>query len=135
MKLITYQAKKFSWTPYSKTLPDALEGKPGHAEEAVVVWIHAEAKDEARLSRVRRHCLKHIKWVANKKSLRNIVLHSFAHLGGENSSEAFAKSLLDQLQQRLESTGYNVQQTPFGWFCSWELNVYGPSMAKIFKEI
>jgi hypothetical protein len=73
--------------------------------------------------------------LANKRSLKNIVLHSFTHLSGSAASPEFAQTLLNNLEQRLHSTGYQVWQTPFGYFCEWDLSVYGDSLAKVFKEI
>ena len=52
--------------------------------------------------------LKHIKWLANKRELKNIVLHSFTHLGGDTAEPAFAESFITTLSQRLSETGYNV---------------------------
>jgi hypothetical protein len=137
MKLLCYQAQSFAWKPFSQTLEDANPQPPSdESENAVVIFVQVEAKDvdESR-SRVFRKVLKHIKWMANKRELRNIVLHSFAHLGGDNCEPEQAQTFLNDLDQRLSTTGYEVKQTPFGWFCSWELSVFGESMAKIFKEI
>jgi hypothetical protein len=39
------------------------------------------------------------------------------------------------LAERLRDTGYHVWLTPFGYFCEWELSVYGESLAKVWKEI
>ena len=82
-----------------------------------------------------RHTLKHIKWLANKRDYRNIVLHSFAHLGGQNASAEFAHALLSELSERLTATGYTVKCTPFGYFCEWQIDVHGESLAKVFKQI
>jgi threonyl-tRNA synthetase len=138
MKLLTFQAERFRWRTHSKTLPEApdLDVEDG-VTEAVVVFLHAEARDEPSEARDRafRHVLKHVKWLANKRGLRNVVLHSFTHLGGENASPGFAEGFLTELAERLSATGYSVKQTPFGWFCSWELAVYGDSLAKVWKEV
>lgn len=136
MRLLTFQARRFAWTPFSKTVetaPDVEEG--GEVTEAVVAWIHAEAHDEADEKRVFRHALKHIKWIANKRGLKSVALHFFAHLGGEGGDPAFAQSFIMALAARLESTGYAVSVTPFGYFCAWELDVYGGSLAKVYKTI
>jgi hypothetical protein len=92
-----------------------------------VVFLHAEAADgEAeRCASVLHQSLKHIKWLANKRELKNIVLHSFTHLGGATASPELAESLIATLQQRLSETGYQVWTTPFGYFCEWDLSVYG----------
>ncbi|HXW00525.1 MAG TPA: threonyl-tRNA synthetase editing domain-containing protein, partial [Anaerolineae bacterium] len=93
-----------------------------------------EAEDEAKPG-LETKVVKNIKWLANKRSLKNIVLHSFTHLSGSTASPEFAQTLLNNLEQRLHSTGYQVWQTPFGYFCEWDLSVYGDSLAKVFKEI
>ena len=41
---------------------------------------------------------------------------------------------LRDLGERLAGTGYRVEATLFGWFCEWELSVYGESLAKVWKE-
>ena len=134
MRMLTYQARHFAWQPFQKTLetaPSIDEG--GEAHDAVVAWIHAEIQDPDDDSRVVRHCLKHIKWIANNKSLKTIVLHSFAHLGGDTANPDDARAYIDKLANRLTHTGYEVRQTPFGWFCAWSLSIYGDSMAKVYK--
>ena len=137
MKILTFQCPEFAWAPCSQTLPDADPPRSAQVPECLVAFVHVEASDEGQANRKRtfRHALKHIKWLANKRKLRNIVLHSFAHLGASNSEPEFARTLLNELAERLVATGYQVEQTPFGWFCSWELAVYGDSLAKVFKEI
>ncbi len=76
-----------------------------------------------------------MKWLANKRQFHNIVLHTFTHLGGENADPTFAQALFEDLAGRLAETGYTAVITPFGWFCSWQLDVYGESLAKVYKQI
>ena len=138
MKVLSWQARRFGWTPHSRTLPLPLADETASShlvEEAVVAFLHVESGDEVQRSRVFRHVLKHLKWLANKRGMRTVVLHSFAHLGGDNSDPAFARDLLRELAERLERTGYQVHCTPFGWFCAWELSVYGDSLAKVWKQV
>ncbi len=138
MKLLTFQAERFAWKSFTKTLEDAADEEVDEAvADAVVAFVHAEEKDadpdERR--RVFKHTLKHLKWLANKRDLRTVVLHSFTHLGADNAPPGFAREFLDELAERLRGTGYTVRTTPFGWFCSWELSVFGDSLAKVWKEI
>jgi len=138
MKMLTFQARRFRWKSFSKTLPE-VEDQDVDKEvtDAVVVYFQMEAKDESEEERRRvfRHALKHIKWLANKRKLANVVLHSFAHLGGANSDATFARQFLQELAERLTTTGYQTDLTPFGYFCEWELSVYGDSLAKVWKEV
>jgi Archaea-specific editing domain of threonyl-tRNA synthetase len=138
MKLLCFQAKRFRWKTHSKTLPEVPTQDVDQTVEAtLVVFIHAEARDaeEGRNTSVQRQTLKHIKWLANKRELNNIVLHSFAHLGGETAPPAYAEASITTLAERLRETGYKVWITPFGYFCEWDLSVYGESLAKVWKEI
>jgi len=138
MKLLCFQAKRFRWKTYSKTLPDVPDQDvEEEIAQTVVVFVHAETRDDAedRHASVLRQTVKHIKWLANKRDLKNIVLHSFTHLGGETASPASAESIITSVAQRLQETGYQVRITPFGYFCEWDLSVYGESLAKVWKEI
>jgi len=138
MKLLCFQAKRFRWKTHSKTLPDVADQDiDQEVSDTVVIFLQAEAADgdSERNASVLRQTLKHIKWLANKRELNNIVLHSFTHLGGLTAPPELAESLITALQQRLSETGYQVWTTPFGYFCEWDLSVYGESLAKVWKEI
>jgi hypothetical protein len=134
--MFVYCDCQYWYRPFSKTLEQA-EDASGEEEvpEAAVIFVHAEAEDEQRRSKVLTKALKNIKWLANKRGLKNIVLHSFTHLAGSKASPEFAHGLLEEVAGRLRQTGYNVWLTPFGYVCEWELAVYGESLAKVFKEI
>jgi len=138
MKLLCFQAKRFRWKTHSKTLPEVVDRDvEEEVRDAIVVFIHAERsdEDEARRDSVLRQSLKHIKWLANKRALKNIVIHSFTHLGGETASPSFAECFITLLAQRLGDTAYQVWITPFGYFCEWDLSVFGESLAKVWKGI
>ena len=138
MKLLCFQAKRFRWKTHSKSLPQCPDQDVDEeVGETVVLFIHAERADEEaeKTTSVVRQSLKHIKWLANKRRLKNIVIHSFTHLGGDTASSAFAEFVINALAERLRQTGYNVWITPFGYFCEWDLSVYGESLAKVWKEI
>jgi hypothetical protein len=138
MKLLCFQAKRFHWKTYSKSVEDVSDTDvDDEVAESVVVFIHAETSDEAedRRNSVLRQAVKHIKWLANKRNLRNIIIHSFAHLGGETASPQSAHLCITALAQRLRESGYQVWITPFGYFCEWDLSVRGESLAKVWKEI
>jgi hypothetical protein len=138
MKLLCFQAKRFRWKSYSKSIPDAPDQDvEDEITEGLVVFLQVEPfdVDGTKRASMARKALKHIKWLANKKNLKNIVLHSFSHLGGEAAGPAPAQSFLTDLARRLAETDYRVRLTPFGYFCEWDLSVYGDSLAKVWKEI
>jgi hypothetical protein len=138
MKLLSFQAKSFRWKTHSKTLPKVPDQEvEERIADTLVVFVHAETTDgeEQHRESIFRQMLKHIKWLANKRELKNVVLHSFTHLGGETAEAEFAEAFIQSIADRLTATGYNVRITPFGYLCEWELSVYGESLAKVWKEI
>ncbi len=136
MRLLMFQAKRFWWKSFSRTLESVEEIQvEDQMTDAVVVFMQVEAKDAAGREDVFRKTLKNIKWLANKRDLKHVVLHSFTHLGGENAAPEFAAAFIADLADRLTATGYAVKVTPFGYFNEWELSVYGESLGKVWKEI
>jgi len=136
MKLLMFLAKQFTFRPFEKTLPDAGDGG-GEVQliDAAVVFVHAEPQDETDAAGLETKFVKNVKWIAGKRELRNIVLHSFTHLAEASASPQFAEVFLQGAATRLRNTSYQVTLTPFGWVCEWELSVFGESLAKVFKSL
>ena len=140
MKLLMFLARRFTFRPFEKTLPDASRGDGGDevsVTDAAIVFVHAEPQDEADPSGLETKFVKNVKWIAGKRGLKNVVLHSFTHLADapRNASPQFAEAFLQNAAARLRNTGYQVTLTPFGWVCEWELAVFGESLAKVFKSL
>lgn len=138
MRLLCFQAKRFWSRPSERTLPEAVAAtEVVEAREAVVAFVHVERADVegAGAESAFRQALKHLKWLANKRGLRTVVLHSFAHLGGDTAPPAAAQALLARLAARLADTGYATHLTPFGWVNEWDLSVFGEGLAKVWKQI
>ncbi len=134
MKLLMFLAKQFTFRPFEKTLPDAGDGGGEvRVTDAAVVFVHAEPQDETDAAGLETKFVKNVKWIAGKRELKNIVLHSFTHLADASASPQFAETFLQGAAARLRNTGYQV--TPFGWVCEWELSVFGESLAKVFKSL
>src|SRR5437867_10532666 len=128
MKLLCFQAKRFRWKTHSKTLPEVVDRDvEEEVRDAIVVFIHAERsdEDEARRDSVLRQSLKHIKWLANKRALKNIVIHSFTHLGGETASPSFAECFITLWPRLLADPAYQLWVTPLGYFGVWDLRLFG----------
>jgi hypothetical protein len=135
MKLLMFGAPRFWYKPFEKV----LEAAPNvDAEETVtdaaVIFIHVEPADAERPGPARTKLLKNIKWMANKRDLRRVVLHSFTHLSNESADAVFAHELIEEAAERLRSVGYEVWVTPFGYLCEWEMRVFGESLSRVFKS-
>ena len=137
VKLLMFGAKRFFYRAYEKTLESAPESQAEEdVRDAAVIFVHAEVQDESEGGRrVFTKALKNVKWLANNLGFRNVVLHSFTHLGGASASAEFATGFIDELAERLTGTGYQVWVTPFGYLCEWDLSVHGQSIARVFKEL
>jgi predicted deacetylase len=75
-----------------------------------------------------------IKWLSRKHAFEAIVLHSFSHLSESKAEPTFAADFLNQLDERLQKSGFNVHQTPYGYFLNLEIKAPGFSLARVFKS-
>jgi hypothetical protein len=135
MRLLMFYTHKWWYKTARKSLPEAPElTREEETLEAVVVFFHSEQKDEENRKSVVQKFVKNIKWLAGKFESKNVVLHSFNHLGTSKASPEFAGSVLEEVSERLERTGYSVMSTPFGYFNEFDMHVAGDSLAKVYKE-
>lgn len=135
MKLLMIFTDRFSYQPAHKTLPDLPDVTAGDDIEcALVGLIHAEEADEADPGRTETRLIKNLKWAARKNDTRRIVLHSFSHLAETKAGAEFTRELLNRSEQRLLDAGYEVRQTPFGYFLDLDLQAPGRSTARIFAS-
>ena len=135
MKLLMLYTDRFAYTPAHKTLENEPECDiPGEITATVVGLIHAESVDEENAAGVEKKLVKNLKWGARKNETRRIVLHTFSHLAETKASADFTKALLARTEERLRSAGYEVWQTPFGYFLDLDLQAPGRSTARIFTS-
>ncbi len=126
---------KFAYKPQIKTLPDFPDFKEGEAfNDVLVAFIQMEKADEDDLKYYETKLVKSLKWAAKKNETNHIILHSFAHLSMSKADPVITKTLFDSVEERLKNTGYEVQQTPFGYFLDINVKAPGRSSARIFKS-
>ena len=133
MRVLFWFMDEFSWTPALKTLDDAPAGVAGAVERAVVAFVHAEPDDEERIGKQVTRLVKQLKWLARKWETREVVLHSFAHLGADKAEAGFAAELFEQARERLAAVDYRVTVTPFGYFNDILIRAPGEPLARIYK--
>ncbi len=127
---------KFSYKPSLKVLEDAEEtNETREFKDIQVAFIHVEKEDEENIKAVENKLLKNLKWIAKKNNTNQIILHSFAHLSESKAEADVTKKLFDKTEERLKNSGYEVYQTPFGYFLELNLNAPGFSLARVFKSI
>lgn len=135
MKLLMIYTDRFAYVPAHKTLENQPDcDRPAEIDDAVIGLIHAEVSDEEESVKVEKKLIKNLKWGARKNDTQRIVLHSFSHLAETKADADFTKALLDRSAERLQNSGYEVFQTPFGYFLDLDLQAPGRSTARIFAS-
>ena len=134
MRVLFWFCNNFNWTPAIKTLENVPDAKPAENDNTVVAFIHIEPRDVEDGSSAETKLVKNSKWLARKWETKNIVLHSFTHLGEEKAEAIKAQELLDRTRERLEKAGYSIVQTPYGYFLDLEIKAPGHPLARIYKE-
>ena len=138
MKLLVFLTESFEYRAAaagSPLAPDVPVPAEDRVENAIVAFIQCEPRDEERGEAVLKQAVKYFRWFARKRDVTRLVLHSFAHLAEERSAPEFARDLLADLGDRLESHGFEVHHTPFGWSLKWTMAVEGHGYAKTFKSL
>ncbi|MEA3318079.1 MAG: threonyl-tRNA synthetase editing domain-containing protein [Bacteroidota bacterium] len=136
MKLLMIYMNEFSYNPTIKT----IETMPDYTKEKTykniqAAFIQVEEEDVENESAVKRKLLKNLKWIAGKNNTKEIILHSFAHLSESKAEPEFTKSLFDNIDERLTNSGFDVKQTPFGYFLDLKIEAPGYSLARVFKNL
>jgi len=135
MKVLLIYCKVFGYIPTSKTLEFAeVNEESASFENVQTAFIQVEAEDLEKESQVAKKLLKNLKWVCGKNGTKKVVLHSFAHLSESKADPDFSKKIFDHVQERLENVGYEVFQTPFGYFLDLKVDAPGFSLARVFKS-
>ena len=136
MRLLMFDAEYIKYIPTKKGWKggDEVEIKEVELKDVVLCFIHAEKEDSENRTKKVNKLLKNIKWLCGKLDRKRVVLHSFAHLGESKAEPGFVKELLNEIEERLKSVGYEVHQTPFGWFLDFESKWIGHPLGRIYKE-
>ncbi|MGQ4833959.1 MAG: threonyl-tRNA synthetase editing domain-containing protein [Candidatus Asgardarchaeia archaeon] len=136
MKLLMFHALEFWYKTSRKNLPsteDITEEKG--FENASLIFIHTESKDENNENHVLRKALKNILWHMRKVNSDKIILHSFAHLSSDKSSPEFAMRAINWLEEKIKERNIPVFKTPFGYFLEIKLHISGESLGRVFKDL
>ncbi len=136
MRVVLVHANRVAYRPAQKGLdnPDP-EPESREIHDLVMAFIHVEQEDEERSGKVVTNLIKNIKWLCGKIGTKRVLLHSFAHLSKSKASPEFSREVLRRAHERLENVGYEVYETPFGYFLDIEISMPGHSLGRIYKEI
>jgi hypothetical protein len=137
MKVLAIYINEFSYHPAEKNLDVAETISEGaHFSDSVLAFIHIEESDEVYDIKSReKKLVNHLKWVSRKNKSTRIILHSFAHLSSSKASVPFTREIFDEAEKRLKKAGFEVAQTPFGYFLDLKIVAPGYSLARIWAEL
>ncbi len=127
----------FAYHPSVRTLDvSEANAKPGKFDNIQTAFIQVEEEDQEKEAEVARKLIKNLKWICGKnKSGKKIILHSFAHLSESKAPPEFTQQFLNNIDARLTDSGFEVKQTPFGYFLDLLMDAPGFSLARVFKSI
>jgi hypothetical protein len=135
MKLLMMYCNTFAYSTGIRNLESVNEYSESRSfENTLVGFIQLEQKDEVTLSGIETKLVKNLKWAAKKNGTTRIVLHSFAHLSSSKADETVTGALFSRAEERLNRSGYDAAQTPFGYFLDLDIRAPGKSLARVFKE-
>ncbi len=135
MKVLLIYCKIFAYTPTLKTLEMAeVNNAPASFENVQTAFVQVEENDIEREAEVSKKLLKNIKWVCGKNNSKKVVLHSFAHLSESKADPDTTQRIFNSVEERLKNVGYEVAQTPFGYFLDLQVDAPGFSLARVFKS-
>lgn len=137
MKVLVMYVDEFGYKPAQKNLDSAEEISEGSTfKNSILAFIQVEESDEEKDVKSReKKLVNHLKWTARKNNCKSVILHSFAHLSESKASIEFTKKLFDLAEIRLQNTGFETAQTPFGYFLDLEIKAPGFSLARIWASL
>ena len=133
MRVLFWYCNHIGWTPAVKTLDEAPDAEPGMRDNVVAAVVHVEPSDVEPGTSAETKLVKNAKWLARKWETREILLHSFTHLGEAKAEPAAAQELLARAEERLTAAGYVTSQTPYGYFLDLDVKAPGHPLARVYK--
>ena len=110
------------------------ENKENQVENALVLFISMEKRDEASQGLIKRG-ITEIEKITTQLKISNIVIIPFAHLFGQLSTLEFAFESFKEIESILKLKGFSVIRLPFGWFNELEMKAKGHPLSRISRTI
>lgn len=126
-----YEVKKR--TKFAEEIPD--EKKYGRMDDALVVFIAVERRDEGSEEKVAERAEEEIEKVCAQVKSERVVLYPYAHLSSLLSKTETAVETLARLEHALREKGFEVLRSPFGWYKSFKISCKGHPLSELSREI
>lgn len=138
MKVLMIYCKNFGYTPTTKTVESAseiTEGKQFVDIQTAFIQVEEQDVNDDRFTEVAKKLVKNLKWIMKKNNATKLMLHSFAHLSESKADPELTKKFFDYAEEKMKNVGYDVHQTPFGYFLDLQVDAPGFSLARVFKSL
>ncbi len=121
----------------------ALKGAPdlpaskrrGRMEEALVCFVSAEQRDQAKPAAVAKAAAANVADIAGQVHTKRVVLYPYAHLSSSLAAPGPAQELFGLLEKELVARGFEVLASPFGYYKSFKVAVKGHPLSELSREI
>jgi len=105
------------------------ENKERKIEQALLVYLAIEDKDEDKIDKVVNEILD----VSEKIKAEKIVLFPFIHLFIDKpASPSMSMHILDEISKKLEMEVYRI---PFGWYKEYEYRSKGHPLSTLSRRV
>lgn len=137
MRLLIWHVDSFTAEPTERGRSKVADTEPQTATitDGLVVFAAVEKGDEPGAEGVATRAAAAIAEVARQLGAHEVLLHSFAHLFVELSAPATARDVLNAVQRSLETEGYTVSQSAFGWFNRVEMRAKGHPLSRVARQV
>ena len=135
--MLLIHSKYLKYKPMRKALKYVkdVERKEVKVDNALVVFLCAEKRDEKNIEKVVQKSIEEIKSKFNEVKAENIVLYPYAHLSSDLAKPYVADRILREMEKKLKEEKIPVYASPFGWYKEFQIHCLGHPLAEAFKEI
>ncbi|MCW4049549.1 MAG: threonyl-tRNA synthetase editing domain-containing protein [Candidatus Bathyarchaeota archaeon] len=136
MKVLQLHCSEFSYkvTKETPVAEHPASPKEGEYENVLVCFTCYEKQDESRHPEIIEAYVENMKTDTGRIGCKKVMLYPYAHLSHTLGSPRKAKQFLNDLKEKLEEEGLDVEKSPFGWYKAFGLYCKGHPLAEAYRE-
>lgn len=139
MRLLLLHCEYFEYAVREQAVknPEKLDdaSKEGRFENILVAFCTIEKEDEQNPNEVIEKSAESIAEVADSVRTSRVLVYPYAHLSSSLASRDTAISTLEGLTTKLRERGYEIHQSPFGYYKSFNLRCLGHPLSELSRTI
>ncbi|MEM2136619.1 MAG: threonyl-tRNA synthetase editing domain-containing protein [Candidatus Methanomethylicia archaeon] len=140
MRILLIHAEKFWWKvtkPVRIPIRDELtdENREGNVDNSLIAFTCIEKLDESDMENKCMKAVDEIIEVSSRINVKNIVIYPYAHLSNQLGSLENTVKALRLIVQGLMEMGYQVKQSPFGYYKEFMIHCKGHPLSESLRII